>query len=256
MKNFLPIGYESLKTEKSYWKMSQMKDGDNRLRIVKQPIAGWIDWKDSKPYRYTPDQKPAKPFDAAKSIKPFWSLYVWDYAREGLFILEINQMSIIKALTKIATDEDWGDFLQYDIKINKAGSGKETRYTLTPLPHKPLADKIADALRKSPVRLEALYHGGDPWSDFTEPQINHSTGEILESGEIITSIEELKKCLQEEGMEVVDLDSYLSDLSAKKKQPVDYIIGSALEPQLFPKFKAAYAKELVRRAELAQLAAV
>ncbi len=263
MNDFLPNGYESLKTTKAYWKMSEMKETGNRLRIVMKPIAGWLDWVDSKPKRYRPDQKPLKAFDAAKPIKPFWDLYVWDYAREGLFILEITQMSILKALTKIATDEDWGDFLEYDIKIAKEGSGKETRYVVTPLPHKPLNEKITDALKRSPVRLEALYEGGDPWTDL-KASLDESTGEVVNPSSVLESepevglhsINDLSKALEAEGMDTEPLQEFLADLSEKKKQTVHYIIGSALTPQLFPKFKATYSKELARREVLSNSVAV
>src|SRR5271163_1004208 len=99
MNTFLPKGHECLRTEKSYWKMSQLKEGDNRMRIVTQPIAGWIDWDDKKPFRYLPEAKPKKPFNAEKPVRPFWTCYVWDYAREALFVLEITQSSILRALT-------------------------------------------------------------------------------------------------------------------------------------------------------------
>ena len=81
MKDFLPNGHEALKTQKSYMKMSEMKETGSRLRIVMKPIAGWLDWVDNKPKRYRPEMKPSRPFDEAKPIKPFWDLYVWDYAR-------------------------------------------------------------------------------------------------------------------------------------------------------------------------------
>jgi len=199
---FLPELYENLKTEKSYWKMSQMKEGENRLRIVTKPIAGWIDWHDKKPMRYRPDAKPPKAFSADKPIKPFWTCYVWDYSREALFILEITQMSILKSLTLIAKDEDWGDFRNYDLKINKEGNGKDTRYTLTPLPPKPLLPQVQEALKKSPVRLEALYDGGDPWTDLTE--------EVLKAGApVVNSLSETQ---------AAELDSYLvQEPSAKEK---------------------------------------
>lgn len=263
MKQFLPNGYESLKIEKSYWKVSQMKATGSRLRIVMKPIAGWLDWKDAKPYRFKPDQKPSSPFDASKPIKPFWSCYVWDYDREALFVLEFTQMSIIKSLTKIATDEDWGDFLEYDIKIAKEGNGKETRYIVTPLPHKPLSEKIVEALKRSPVRLEALYEGKDPWTDLKPSEVDISTGEVINHSSILSkedspqTIGALVKLLGDEGISTDYLESYLEDLSDKKKQTVDHIIESALLPQLFPKFKAAYAKDIARReAEHSDLAAV
>lgn len=167
---FLPEGYELIRTEKKYLKMSQMKEGENRMRVVQRPIAGWIDWHENKPVRYRPDAKPKRPYDPEKPIKAFWNLYVWDYERKDLFILEVSQGSVIKALTAIATDEDWGDMTQFDIKLKKEGSGKETRYSIQPIPHKPMADEIVKALKAAPVRLEALYEGGDPWSDIEAPQ--------------------------------------------------------------------------------------
>lgn len=167
--SFLPNGFEKLKTERPYWKMSQMKEGENRMRIVTQPICGWIDWKDAKPIRYRADQKPLKSADPLKPVRPFWACYVWDYAREGLYVLEITQARIQQALTNYALDEDWGDFTKYDIKIRKEGSGKETKYHVTPMPHKPMAEKTAQALEAMPVRLENLFDGGDPWDvDVTE----------------------------------------------------------------------------------------
>lgn len=177
--DFLPDGFEKLKTQKSYWKMTEMKEGDNKFRIVQKPIAGWIDWKDKKPLRFKPDQKPLKAAETDKPIKPFWTCYVWDYAREALFVLEITQNSILKALTNYAADEDWGDFTKYDFKLKKEGSGKETKYSLTPLPHKELTSKIKESMKIFPVRLEALYEGGDPWTDLVEGKMNEKTGEIV-----------------------------------------------------------------------------
>ncbi len=170
--NYMPTAYKSLKTDKSYWKPSEMSEGDNKFRIVMQPIAGWIDWIEKKPKRYRPDEKPANAYDPDKPIKPFWSLYVWDYVRQGLFILEITQMSIIKSLVALGTDEDWGDFTKYDLKINKTGQDLKTRYVLTALPHKELSQTVKDAMEESPVCLDALYDGGDPWTDFAGPKVH------------------------------------------------------------------------------------
>ena len=272
MASFLPTGYESLKTEKSYWKMSQMKEGDNRLRIVCKPIAGWLDWHDKKPVRYKPESKPYSPFDPEKPVKAFWSLYVWDYAREGLFILEISQSSLLKSLTMIANDEDWGDFTKYDIKINKTGNGKDTRYGLTPLPHKPLAPKIEEALVRSPVRLEALYEGKDPWTDLQESGIDVSTGEILlksalkttisssnataqgeqdiidsrankhgsDSSDSMNPIDELKELLEIDQIPSEKLEDWIKLRSETIKQPPEVVVKNCLIPKVLPQFKKAF----------------
>lgn len=170
MHEFLPDGFEELKTEKAYWRLSQMKEGDNKLRIVSKPIAGWIDWQDNKPLRFRPHDKPKSSVDADKPFKAFWVCHVWDYAREGLYVLEITQSGVLKSLAAFGSDADWGDFTKYDIKIKKEGSGKDSKYHVTPMPHKPLSESILKAIAGHPIRLEALYEGLDPWKDLSPPK--------------------------------------------------------------------------------------
>lgn len=163
--NFLPIGFESVTTKKPYINLGKLAAGEYKFRIVCRPIAGWLDWQDRKPLRFRPNNKPKAPFDAEKPIKPFWALYVWDYKEEGLFIMEVTQNSIRMALEDLAKDESWGDLTAFDFKIKKTGSGIETNYSVTPVPHKPMDSAIKESLMTNPVRLEALYEGGDPWKD-------------------------------------------------------------------------------------------
>lgn len=251
MSTFLPEGYENLKTEKSYWKPSQMKDGDNKFRIVAKPIAGWLDWKDKKPERYKPNNKPKSPFDSEKPIKAFWALYVWDYAREGLYILELTQAGLLKSLAMFATDEDWGDFTKYDFKINKQGSGMETKYVLTPMPHKPLSPKIEEALNRSPVRLEALYEGGDPWTDLEPVEVNEDTGEISVSA-VGSPMETLKEHLEVNGIDAKYLEECVLSMAEKGKKTVDIVIQSALIDKYLPKFIDKYVEYVAKRSELSE----
>lgn len=159
--------FDGLVSEKKYMKL---KEGENRIRIVIDPISGWVDWKDKKPYRSRLDDKPKASFDPATPMKPFLACYVWDYDKKGLYILELTQVSILKALKGLCESEDWGNFTAYDIKIKKEGSGNLTKYAVEPVPPKPMAPGIADALESTPVRLEALYEGKDPWTDLTAPE--------------------------------------------------------------------------------------
>ena len=243
MTSFLPDGYEDLKTEKAYWKMKDMKEGDNRLRIVGKPIAGWLDWHDKKPMRYRPNNKPAKPYNQEKPIKAFWAFHVWDYARESLFILEISQSRLLKSLTAIENDSDWGDFTKYDIKINKSGSGKDTRYGLTPLPHKPLSDAIQKAVDKSPVRLQALYDGGDPWTDLDTGEDEEETQ--TQATPVGSPFDTLKEHLEIDGIDASHLQEFLDSISQKSSQPVSAVIESALSPKRLTRFKERYIESLL-----------
>ena len=159
--------FDGLVSDKKYMKL---KDGENRFRIVTDPISGWVDWKDKKPYRYRLDDKPKASFDVAFPMKPFLACYVWDYEKKDLFILELTQVSILKALRSLCESEDWGEFTAYDIKIKREGAGQQVKYVVEPVPPKPMAPGISDALQSAPVRLEALYEGKDPWLDLEAPE--------------------------------------------------------------------------------------
>jgi hypothetical protein len=244
--NFLPDGFESLRTERPYWKMSQMQEGDNKIRIVQRPIAGWVDWIDNKPLRTRPEDKPTKSYDPDKPMKAFWACYVWDYSRRGLFILEITQASIIKALMGFGKDEDWGDFTKYDLKIKKEGTGKETRYSITPLPHKEFQQEITEALKKAPVKLENLYSNGDPWDvTLTEEPRHDAAPQVKSSG---NSMDQLKTMLIEKGLPIGYLDQYVQELvqSSPKPTTAENVVNSALMPSLFPRFASKYANEVAR----------
>lgn len=171
---FLPVGFEKLKTEKPYINLGKLPEGEHRYRIVSRPIAGWIDWKDKKPMRFRPDNKPKAAADPTKPIKPFWAVHVWDYSKEALYIMEITQNSVRTALEMLAMNEDWGDLTTFDFKIKKEGAGMDTNYSVIPIPPKPMTQVIKDCMAASPVRLEALYDGLDPWNDLehSEPIIN------------------------------------------------------------------------------------
>lgn len=236
----LPNGHEKLKTEKPYFNLSKLTEGEYKIRIVGQPIAGWVDWKDKKPYRYKADAKPSKSFDAEKPMKAFWALHVWSYDKKGLFVMEVTQSGILKSLTALEEDEDWGDTTQYDLKIKKVGSGKDTEYSVTPLPAKELPKEAKDALRERPVRLEALYEGKDPWGDATYIEADEETGEI----EIPASLERLEDLLIENKVNTHYLKNFIDEVSAKGGSQAQDVIRSALMPGMFDKFKEAYTNRL------------
>lgn len=192
--NYLPDGFEKLKTEKPYINLSKLPEGEHRFRIVQRPIGGWIDWKDKKPYRFKPECKPKAPYDAAKPIKPFWAVHVWDYSKEALFVMEITQNSIRQALETLALDEEWGDLTTFDFKIKKEGSGIDTEYNVIAVPHKPMSREILAAIAMTKIRLEALYEGKDPWKDLEETcEFNSDTGELTSPEISVEEADELDR---------------------------------------------------------------
>ena len=131
-KSFLPQDYVPPSAEgRDYPKL---QDGENKIRILSQPIIGWVRLGNNKPMRFPFDEKPPHSVDPLKPIKHFWAFVVWNYTLEAIQILEIAQATVRSALEILCRDEDWGEPYFYDIKILKSGQGKDTVYTVNPMP--------------------------------------------------------------------------------------------------------------------------
>jgi len=162
---FLPSDYQAPKSSNFYMKI---QDGENKIRILSQPILGWEDWIDKKPVRYRLSEKPQKPHDNKKPLKHFWSMIVWNYTEEEIQILHITQASIRSSIEALSHDSDWGLPYFYDIKIIRRGNMMETEYMVNPLPHKSLDPIIAERFYERPCNLDALFSNKDPFSHENE----------------------------------------------------------------------------------------
>jgi hypothetical protein len=156
----------------SYMKLRQ---GKNKIRILQDPIAGWLYWSAAnRPVRLkeAPVEVPAdiRRDDEGKAerIKHFWAMIVWNYASECVCILEITQTTIQKHILALS-QSDWGSPLDYDLEINRTGEKLETEYTVLNLPPKPVPPAALKSLQERPVDLMALFDGADPFSPKSKP---------------------------------------------------------------------------------------
>ena len=165
-KSFLPDGYEAPVMGGGYMKLV---DGDNVFRVLSSAIVGYEYWttenkpvRSKVPFTETPNIKTDKEGKAQK-VKHFWAFIVWNYASKAVEILQLTQSGIQGSITNLVKDEDWGDPKNYDIKINRTGSGIETEYAVNPKPHKEIDSEILKAYADKPINLESLYDGGNPF---------------------------------------------------------------------------------------------
>jgi len=163
--SFLENDYEPPTGNSSYMRLDS---GDNKIRILTKPIMGWEDWKDKKPVRFRYKAKPEKPIDPSRPIRHFWAFVVWNYGQNKIMIYQVVQASIQKMITALSKDSDWGEPFGYDLKIVKRGQKMDTEYTVTPLAHKPIDQKIKDAFYERPIDLEQMFAGADPFSATNE----------------------------------------------------------------------------------------
>lgn len=180
MSSFLPTNYEAPKPAGGNY--TKLQDGENRLRILSNPIIGWVYWNtDNKPVRSV--QNPgACPSDMragdnngrAERPKEFWAMKAYNYSTGEMQILEITQAQIKNQLAELSRDGDWGHPKAYDLKIIKSGKGLDTKYTVTPVVPKPVSQEVKDAFAATPITLEALFTGGDPFSAVTQAEANPS----------------------------------------------------------------------------------
>ena len=96
-------------------------------------------------------------------VKVFLAMPVWNYTENDLQILELTQATIRKTLSSLEADEDWGTPTEYDIKIMKDGSGRDTTYSVSPAPKKKAPKEALEAYESMTVNLEALFDGGNPF---------------------------------------------------------------------------------------------
>ena len=169
--DFLPKDYEPPKGESRYFKF---QSGTNKFRILSKPIIGWEDWENKKPLRFKMNEKPESPVDPNRPIKHFWAMIVWDYDSECIKILEITQVTIMQSITALSRDIEWGSPFNYNIKVEKQGEKKDTKYTVLASPPSELTEEIKEAYNNVPVNLEALYEGEDPFdTSLPNPELNN-----------------------------------------------------------------------------------
>ena len=148
----------------------KFEEGDNKIRILENPITGYEFWKeingDRKPVRLKqlPEELPAEALTSkyGSKIKYFEAFTVWNYIVKRIQIMQLTQVSIYDKLMDYDTSEDWGDIKQYDVNIKKT-TADMTSYDVMALPPTDLSEEIANAFAEADVDLELLFDGKDPF---------------------------------------------------------------------------------------------
>ncbi len=167
--NWLPQEYEApSSSSENYMKIIE---GENKIRILTAPLLCYEEWYEKKPLRYRMGMQPVKTKDPECQMRHVWFFVVWNYNEEKIQILNISQATLRKSLEKLSRDSEWGNPCFFDIKIIKEGKGKETSYSLNPIPPRPLREDIIRAFHAKPCNLDALFDSLDPfaagWDSYT-----------------------------------------------------------------------------------------
>lgn len=180
--SFYPENVEIKGGEGRYMKFTQ---GDNRFRILSEPVIGFEWWVDKTPKRVPAIVKdgmfqPVKPIPAAEvsekqPARLFNAFVVWNYQTERIEILEITQKSVLRLIMKHSRDEDYGDPRKYDIVVSRDGEGLDTSYEFMAKPPKEPMSEVLEAYEKENINLKALFTGKDPFNfDQTEADVKET----------------------------------------------------------------------------------
>jgi len=158
--SFYPKEY---KTPEAGSNFLNLVEGDNKVRLLTEPVIGWEGWKDNKPFRrlgfeqnieeneVDMDQKYGKP-----KINHFNAFMVFDYKQAKVLMLQINQKTIQKAIRALSENEDWGSPVEYDLTITRTEDGGRTAYSVTPSPLKALKADVQKIVDAADVSQEAV----------------------------------------------------------------------------------------------------
>jgi hypothetical protein len=173
---FLPKDYERPSTGNDRY--FRLEDGDTKkIRILGSfedgtGIMGWQGWKtdeegNRKPIRSIEDEKGTLQgqCDPGEKLKWFWALPLYDYSREMLIVWEITQRTIQDRILALANDEDFGNPNHYDLKIQRMGTGMETKYFINALPPTEFSKEVQSVIDTEliHIKMKELFTGGDPF---------------------------------------------------------------------------------------------
>jgi hypothetical protein len=179
MTNFLPKDYTAPEVQSNYM---TLEEGVNSFRVLSPAIVGYEWWveKESegrRPVRVrTLDEIPdevREATDSRQKAKHFWAFSVYNYATQTIQVLEIKQKTVMRAIEALLKNPKWGDPQGYDLQIEKVRTGSQERdveYNVIPEPPSTLDEGIVELAKSVPVRLEALYEGGDPFAEPAEDE--------------------------------------------------------------------------------------
>jgi hypothetical protein len=184
------------KANDSYVGLSKLDEGKvHRFRFLGPAITGYSTWIEtdgkSSPLRWRVkpegDDIPGNLQINPKSKKPaeikrFVCGFVWDYQKERISVLIIDQKTLLQELHGCIVDPDLGDPQEYDIKITRKVENDFTKYKLIGAPPKALLPDIEEAyeaLLASGADLDVMFDNGNPF----EPEAKKDGDEEEEDDE-------------------------------------------------------------------------
>jgi len=163
------MSWDEIKSSDNKVEYLNLKDGENRMRIVSNPSAIDVHWEkdtegnnkrvicsgNSDCILCEHGSKVTSRFQLLAIDKSNWDGKTKSYRGDiGVKIVEVGK-SVVNQIKTLAQDSEYGDPRNYDIRITKTGSGRDTRYTVIGSPTKShLTDEEKAAVENAPKIAE------------------------------------------------------------------------------------------------------
>lgn len=240
----LPDGLDDFKQQDNFFKFPKKQPGSATFRLLTKPVIGYEAWTTKTtvkedgtvvntpvPVRCRSNQK-LQLKDSKEKAKKFWAFHAWHYETKSLCIVVFTQAGIYKKLEGFVYNKRIGNYLHYDIFVEKKIENGITSYDVTPLlPKAEVEPEILEQKETYPVNLEALFYNKDPWSwepdgteissfdlysskkmdDFTPIQ----TAPTTYTGE--NPMKVLESRLIKDNIDISGLQNYVESLAKRKK---------------------------------------
>jgi hypothetical protein len=167
---FLPKGESIPESSSNYMRLSEP---ENRFRVLASAITGYELWVEGKPQRrkkadeFTADElqkADINKFNGKKRVPTyFWAFPVFNYKTQKIEILEITQVTIMRGIEDYLKDSDYGDPKRYDLIVVRDDSKEILEYRVKAKPPIALNKEIVRVFEDTPINLNALYDGKDPF---------------------------------------------------------------------------------------------
>lgn len=183
IENVVSFVEENKSEKKGNYLFDSLKDNNNecKFRITSPFTAGYMYWIDNpdKPEAGKPVYTDScislagieglRPFMGSDKLptvpKPFIAVSVYNYTTKQIELFTITQKSIMKALIELLKDEDWGDPMQYDIKIKRTGEKLSTEYSLISSNKGAMSKEVVDAVIETYCNPENMLKNVHPFDD-------------------------------------------------------------------------------------------
>lgn len=244
---FIPVDYDQSQIAGSKQDFLKLSDGETKIRILSPELCfGYEYWTtEKKPKRVknrpavTPadirlDEESGKP----EPVRHIWAMQIWDYSDSKVKIWSFHQASFMTPLASFFNDEDWGDPIDYDLKITKKGSGLNTKYTIVPSPKKPLTAEQVDAVENQVATFDLNSLFAEPDQLPQQLQAPQTQGFSETSG----TASEAKQWAVKQGLEPEMADNLLSDIDAiasERKEAGTSMTGNERRQMFISSVKAA-----------------